>query len=367
MIAAVGVVGLTSFFIINDKLFNQEGAPDENGLLNVSTEGLVDETENLQSAIDDTPEGGTLRVPPGEYMLSKNPDLTAVTAYGESHFALKVSKPMTIIMDDVVFVTSANDKYGVFWVYDTSDVHLQGGSLIGDEFPDNGTFISSIAVLLQDTQNSSVDGMYMKNHSQGVHLHHSNNNTVRNVTTEFNFGSGIINFASNFNLIESCDVRNSGDGHLSLYGVGENNRIVGCTVTEDREGYDYEQGITVESEYYSTIENNTISGFYYGIDIKNDAQGNVIDSNRTFNNKYNIAIRPGDDGENLMTSSSDIQITNNIAVDPREGSSYGIYIGIGEGHEITGNTLNEGHLVISDEEMEMEFMDQNTFVEGAGH
>lgn len=366
MIAAVGVVGL-AFFFVSDRLSKEDGAAGENGLLKFSAEGLTDETENLQLAIDDTPEGGTLRVPPGEYLLSKNPELTAVTGYGESHFALKVSKPMTIIMEDVVFVTSPSDKYGVFWINDTSDVHLRGGSLIGDEFPDKGTFVSSIAVLLQDTENSSIEDMYMKNHSQGVHLHHSNNNTVRNVTSEFNFGSGIINFASNYNLIESCTIRNSGDGHLSLYGVGENNRVVGCTVTEDREGYDYEQGITVESEYYSTIENNTISGFYYGIDVKNDAQGNIIDSNRAYNNKYNIVIRPGDDGENLLTASSDIQITNNIVIDPREGSSYGIYVAIGEGHEISGNTLIEGQLVISDEEMRSEFMGQNTFVADDDH
>lgn len=363
MIAAVGVVGLTGFFLINDRQFNQEG----DGLLNSTADGMTDGTEALQKSIDETPEGGTLRIPPGDYLVSKNPDLTAVTGYGESHFALKVSKPITIIMDDVVLRTSANDDYGVFWVYGTSDVHLQGGSLIGEKLPDDGSLVSNIAVLFQETQNSSVEGMYMKNHSQGVHLHHSHYNTVRNVTSEFNFGSGIINFASDYNLIESCHVRNSGDGHLSLYGVGQRNLVQDCTVIEDREGFDIEQGITVESERFSTVRNNTVTGFYYGIDVKNDARGNIIDSNTVYNNKYNIAIRPGDGGVNLLTPSSDIQIINNMVANPKGDSTYGIYVGTGTGHLVRGNTLEEGHLVISDESLKMEFMNENNFLEGAGH
>ena len=201
----------------------------------------------------------------------------------------------------------------------------------------------------------------MKNFSQGVHLNHSDHNIVRKVTSEFNYGSGIINFGSSHNLIDSCVVRNSGDGHLSLYGGGEDNHVVNCMVTEDRPGYDDQQGITVESETGSLIENNTVSGFYYGIDVKNASESNIIESNIAFNNEYNIAVRGGDGGNNLQLPSYNTQILNNMAVDPRENSSYGIYVGAGDGHVVIGNTVNIGNLILPKEDMAV-YESQNYFV-----
>ena len=321
---------------------------------------MTDDTQAIQAAIDETPVGGTLEIPPGVYKVTKNPQHKAVTGYGESYFALKIMKPITIEMEEVTFLTDTDDEYGVFWIHNTSEVHLKGGILMGEYLPD-ASLTSHIAVLLQDTQNSLVENVYTKNFSQGIHLHHSNNNVIRKVTAEYNYGSGIINFASDQNLIESCVVRNSGDGHLSLYGGGEDNHVVNCVVTEERPGKTDQQGITVESEKNSLIEKNTVSGFYYGIDVKNGAEGNVIKENNTFNNEYNIAVRPGDGGNNLQTPSHDIEILNNLALSPRGSSHYGIYVGIGEGHVIKGNTLNENHLIITDKELLSDYAEQNFY------
>ncbi|MFD1031320.1 right-handed parallel beta-helix repeat-containing protein [Metaplanococcus flavidus] len=326
-------------------------------------DGVADDTQAIQQAIDETPEGGTLQIDEGIYKLSKNEELVSVTGYGEAFFALEITKPITILMDGAVFKTETDKEYGVFWIHDTEEVHLIGGVLLGEKIPESGSLISNIAVMIQDTQKSSVDSLYMKNHSQGVHLHHSDNNTVRNVTSEFNFGSGIINFASNNNVIESCTIRNSGDGHLSLYGVGKGNLVKNCFVSEDRPGNDSQQGITVESELSSIIENNTVTGFYYGIDIKNASDSNIIRSNNVFNNYYNIAVRPGDGGGNLMTPSNNIQIINNLALDPRNESDRGIFIGIGEGHVVTGNVLYEEHLVITDEDLMEQYDDENFYID----
>ena len=274
---------------------------------------------------------------------------------------MKISKPITILMEEVIFQTDTDDEYGVLWINETEDVHLKGGVLMGERLPEDGSLTSHIAVLFLYTNNSSIESTYMKNFSQGVHLNHSDNNVVRKVTSEFNYGSGIINFDSNRNFIDSCVVRNSGDGHLSLYGGGEENHVVNCMVTEDRPGYDDQQGITVESESSSLIENNTVSGFYYGIDVKNASESNIIQSNIAFNNEYNIAVRGGDGGENLELPSYDTQILNNIVVDPREKSDYGIYVGAGEGHVVIGNTLNIGNLILPEEDMAI-YESQNYFV-----
>ncbi len=361
LLVLLGIAGFGYFFLMIEKLTQNEEVENGQESYNANLDDATDKTAELQAAIDETPAGGTLEIQPGVYKLSKNPDLKAVTGYGDSYFALKISKPITILMEEVIFQTDTDDEYGVFWVNETEDVHLKGGALMGERLPEDGSLTSHIAILFLYTNNSSIEDTYMKNFSQGVHLNHSDHNIVRKVTSEFNYGSGIISFDSDQNLIDSCVVRNSGDGHLSLYGGGEDNHVVNCMVTEDRPGYTDQQGITVESEIGSLIEKNTVSGFYYGIDVKNASESNIIESNIVFNNEYNIAVRGGDGGENLQLPSYDTQILNNMAVDPRDKSTYGIYVGAGDGHVVIGNTLNTGHLVIPADDMEV-YEDQNYYV-----
>ena len=363
LLLLAGVVGISCFFLRDEKLSAELEVSDFKEDYGLMGDGIADDTKAIQEAIDETPERGTLYLPAGIYKLSRNSEHKAITGYGESFFSLKITKPITIIMEEAIFKTETDGKHGVFWIHRTSEVHLKGGFLMGDKLPDEKSLVTNIAVLIHNSQDSSVENMYTKNYSQGIHLHQADNNVIRKVTTEYNTGSGIINFASDYNLIDSCVVRNSSDGHLSLYGVGEHNHVVNCMVTENRPGFTAEQGITVESERYSTIENCIVSGFYYGIDIKNAAESNLILSNHTFNNQYNIAVRPGDGGENLMTPSHNTRIINNLALNPRADSPYGIYVSVGTGHEITGNTLNKGQLIITDEAKLKEYKDQNFFVE----
>ena len=360
----LGMIGVALVFFTGKLFLLEENRIDAGVQFEAEGDGVTDDTRAIQRAIDETPIGGTIHIPPGIYKLSKNPDFKASTGYGDSYFALKVSKPITIIMEQAIFKTESKGEYGVFWITDTADVHLKGGFLLGDELPKSGSLISNIAILLQDSHKSSIENVYTKNYSQGIHLHHANDNIVRNVTSEFNYGSGIINFASDYNTIESCVVRNSGDGHLSLFGGGKQNLVKGCVVTEDREGYTDQQGITIESEKESVIEKNSVSGFYYGIDVKNGADSNIIVGNLTYDNEFNIAVRPGDGGNNLMTPSHNIRIFNNLAINPREDSERGIYVNVGKGHQIQGNTVEENNLIIRDEKLRKVYKKDNFFVKG---
>lgn len=362
-LSLLAVLGVSIVLFAAVSLFFNEEQTDAQLQFGAEGDGVADDTQAIQLAIDETPIGETLHIPAGIYKLTKNPELRANTGYGDSYFALKISKPITIEMDGAIFQTEADGEYGVFWIANTADVHLNGGFLMGDKIPESGSLVSNIAILLQDSQESSVENIYTKNYSQGVHLHHANDNLLRNVTSEWNFGSGIINFASDYNRIESCVVRNSGDGHLSLFGGGKHNVVTGCVVQEDRKGFSDQQGITVESEKESVIEKNTVSGFYYGIDVKNDAKSNIIRGNLTFNNEFNIAVRPGDGGNNLMTPSDNISIINNLAINPRDGSERGIYINIGQGHVVKGNTVQENQLILRDEELRTVYQNENFFVE----
>ena len=354
--------GLVAGFIYGQHSFFANEKEDEQLQFGVEGDGVLTDTQAIQQAIDQTPIGGELRIPPGVYQLAKNPELKASTGYGDSYFAIKISKPITILMDGVIFKTTSADAYGAFWVTSTADVHLKGGFFMGDHLPESGSLVSNIAILVQGSRESSIEHVHTKNYSQGIHLHHADHNVVRNVISESNYGSGIINFASDYNLIELCVVRNSGDGHLSLFGGGKHNTVRACFVTEDRPDYADQQGITIESEKESRVENNMVSGFYYGIDIKNGSDGDVIQGNLVFNNEFNIAVRPGDGGKNLMTPSHNIRILNNLAINPREKSERGIYINVGKGHMVQGNTVEKNNLILRDEELRVKYLKKNFIV-----
>ncbi|MFC5650444.1 right-handed parallel beta-helix repeat-containing protein [Paenibacillus solisilvae] len=315
---------------------------------NAKGDGLHDDTQAIQAALNDVDKGGTVIIPPGVYKVSKNMANKVSTGYGTSYSAFKITKPATIIMQGAVFQTQTKDQYGVFWIYKTSNVSLKGGSLKGDTLPADGIYTSRVGVLIQECDHCSIDGMYLKNFSQGINIYKSQFSTLRNVTSEFNKGSGIINFLSSNSLIDSCTIRNSGDGHLSLYGGGKNNTVTNCTIIENRTEESGQQGITLEKEKNSTINNNTITGFYYGIDIKNGSDSCTIDNNNAYNNQFNIAIRPGDPGRNGQLTSNNIRIINNTVIKPRnQAGTGGILIKIGSGHLVQGNTIEEGGLLMT--------------------
>ena len=311
-------------------------------------DGVNDDTQAIQTAIDQVAEGGTVLIPPGVYRLTKNVMNKQVTGYGTSYSALKIAKPMTIIMEGAVFETQTSDSYGVFWIYQTSEVHLIGGSMNGDARPVDGILTSRVGVLIQNSNHCSIEGLEGVNYSQGINIYKSSYCTVRSVTTSSNRGSGIICFISKYSLIDSCTVNNSGDGHLSLYGGGEQNTVVNCFVSENREGHSGEQGITLEMEKNSLIKNNIVTGFYYGIDIKNGSDSCTIELNRTYNNQNNIAIRPGDGGGNGHAASNNMSLKKNVTTSPRGVSSNAsILIKAGTGHILIENIINKNKLVLT--------------------
>ncbi|MFC0332909.1 right-handed parallel beta-helix repeat-containing protein [Paenibacillus sepulcri] len=314
---------------------------------NAVGDGIHDDTLAIQTAINSVPEGGTLLVPAGNYKVSKNPLHKITTGYGTSYAALKIVKPITIIMNDAIFETKTADSYGAFWVYKASNVHFQGGSLRGDQLPSNGILTSRVGLLLQDCRSCSVEGMTIRNYSQGINVYNSEDCSISRIISEYNNGSGIISFNSDRCLIDSCQIRNSRDGHLSLFGGGQYNTVSNCTVTEDRDGNLNQQGITLEREINSVIKNNTVRGFYYGIDVKNGSDSCILLENQCTNNQFNIAIRPGDDGNNLQATSNNITISKNDVTSPRRlGPSAGILVKVGSGHVISENIINKNMLIL---------------------
>lgn len=316
----------------------------------VKGNGIIDDTTKIQEAINEVPAGSTIIFPKGTYKITKNSAHKVTTGYGESYSAIKIDKPINIILDEAEIVKDGVNEYGVFWIHNTNNVSITGGFLIGNSnFLNETQLTSSIGILVQHSESINLKNIYTRNFTQGVNLYESKNNELENITSEYNKGSGIISFRSSYSDINECLIRNSGDGSISLYGGGHNNTVNLCNVVEDRNQKNNQQGITIESESNSTVGNSVISGFYYGIDIKNGSNNVIVKSNRVFNNQFNIAVRSGDSGVNLKTISNNISIINNNVLDVKKITpNAGIYIGVGKEHVVKNNVINSGSLEIGE-------------------
>lgn len=336
---------LTFSYFINKS--NEKEVFDLKKDFGVIGDGIKDSSIKLQEAINSVPSGSTLIIPKGIYKLTNINKYVVTTDYGQSCSAIKITKDITIKMEKAILKIDYDENCGMFWVKDTSNVSIIGGSLIGEKIPHEALLSSRIGILVQNSENVLIKDIYIRNMSQGINLYFSRKSKISNVKTEFNKGSGIILFRSRNSLVENSFIRNSGDGHLSLYGGGRNNIVTNCIVLEDRENKNNQQGITVESEKSSIIENSMVNGFYYGIDLKNGADNNIIRNNTTMNNQFNITIRPGDSGGNLKTVSNNNEIIeNNIFSSRRFHPNGGILIGAGEGHEVKNNIFYNNNLII---------------------
>lgn len=308
-------------------------------------DGINDDTKSIQKAIDQAPKGSTIIIPKGIYNINGNSKHHVVTEYGASNSVFEINKPLTLIMEGAVLKTKTSEKIGLFWINKTSDVTIKGGFLTGDVLPEDGGLTSRIGVLIQKSKNIKIENLSTRNFSQGITIYKSNKVYLKRCLTESNKGSGVISFRSSESIIDSCTIINSGDGHLSLYGGGKYNKVINNTIIENRANNNSQQGITVESEKNSLIKNNKVTGFYYGIDIKNGSEWCKIENNHVFNNKINITIREGDPN-NLQTVSNNITISKNNVVGSRSDGSAEILVKVGDGHKIYGNTVTENQMIL---------------------
>lgn len=326
---------------------------------------------DIQLAIDQAQAGDTIIVPSGIYDLTKNPDIAFYAGGWWNYAAIKINKPLTLILDGVLIRTKTLDytsgsAYGVFWVIGTQEVHIKGGYLIGDVMPTDGKISSRIGVMIQDSHHCSVDRLHTKNFSQGINVYKSHYNTITNSDCEYNIGSGIILNLSSYNYIGGCTVKNSSDGCISLYGdgVGHHNFAENNEIMENRPGVSGEQGITIENEKHSTARHNIIRGMYYGIDIKNGCDDILVEYNEVHDYVHGIALRNGDGGDNGVLKSNDIKVQYNLGLTPRykaDGSvvwpNSAIFVGPGSGanHLVTKNIVKSGRIVAAAKEISYDF------------
>lgn len=310
----------------------------------------------IQRMIDSAAPGSTVTVPPGTYLLSPRNWLNGVTPYGISRHALLISKPLTLVLTGVTLITESKYKYGQILVT-SSNVHIVDGFLTGDEDPNlynSGQLLPSrCGILFTNGVDCSVTGTELKFFSQGVNLTRTVGAQLTNVKASYCHGSGIINFNSDNTVIDGCEILNCDDGALSMYDGGTNNLLKNTTITENRpERIGKAQGLTLEKEIGSTFQNLTITGYFYGIDIKNASHDCIFENNEVHQCQFNISIRYQNDPGNPNADSDGMIIRNNNVLDALPwisgiGNAGIIIKSNGTGHHIVeGNTVRNDLLIV---------------------
>jgi len=231
---------------------------------------------NIQSAIDDLSNGGTVTLPEGTFAIS-----TAVTVGDNVHLTGQGTATVLVLADgsDCDVIENSNRSNG----------------------NDNIT-ISNLKV------NANKHGQTGTKHYQGITLAKCNHSTIKDVFVTNSYEAGIFLYDGFFNMVDSCRITNAGDkdgGSTSRsYGVsleGENNSgifncyaenigsaafnfgkgrtsfpatkaqqpyncsVIGCNA------YNCSSGIWTEKLYYGVISNNVVTDcedWGFGIDPK---------------------------------------------------------------------------------------------------
>ena len=92
-------------------------------------DGVTDDTAAIQAAIDATPAGGWLVVPPGQYLVVADPDAGA-----PRHPALRLERSITFEMEHGATIKLEPNALVAYAIIEVSgdDVTVQGGRIVGD-------------------------------------------------------------------------------------------------------------------------------------------------------------------------------------------------------------------------------------------
>jgi len=245
-----------------------------------------------------------------------------------------------------IYDIEGNDStaYGMY-VYESSNNSFKDITIF------NITSVSTAyGVYISYSKDSKLVGINISNvdgsSSYGIRIGYADNNILRWINvTESKYGI-LLDYYSDYNIIENCIVVNN-----TLYGI-----IIGRAthnVVRNNSVYDNSYGITLWTGCYNnTIENNTIfSNDYYGIYFYSEDTFNIIKENVIYNNQYGIYLNElagnntifsnyiynnAVEGMRIYSSYNNIS-SNHVS----NNSKYGILISSGESNTVYTNYIHD--------------------------
>ncbi len=308
--------------------------------------GLASEFATIQAAIEwaHLYGGGTVFIKAGTYQLTdpitlysnitlrgEGPNLTILdfqhNLAGIQIWGTSGEHVQNVVVADLAVIQASPSEYGAIWCEYADNVTIQN-VLLDDIVAGSGE--TPWCISFDYCTNGTVDHCTMQNSTWGIAIWDSEYfkiefNTIRDMAQwGANFWNApYISFRHNL-----CDgqVNEGGDGYIHLPGgtndlVIDSNFFLGMrsntiwseggsriSVTNNiMEGVGTDgNGIALDSEDYSVIANNRISGFpWNGIDINYDANRNTITGNVIYSNTlYGISIDDATDDKNVVVGNS---------------------------------------------------------------
>ena len=287
-------------------------------------DGLADDTAAIQKAVDAMAgTGGTVTVPPGTYLVD------AVTS-------LHLRSGLTFAMDPGAIlkaIPNSSSNYTILRLSGVSNVHVVGGTLLGDRGAHTGS--------------GGEQGMGLRITGNAQHI------TVAGVTARECWGDGFtIAGASDVVLCQVLADHNRRQG-LSI--TGGNGVVVRDSTFTNSRGTIPEDGLDIEPNAGETVANVLITGCTFadnagdgienGVPISATGQAfifNVVIDGNTLSGNGAGTLHSGPRSGIEVSNTGGHTLRNNVV---RGNAGYGIYLRDGvTGTTVTRNTVTQNAL-----------------------
>lgn len=318
----------------------------------------LDVQEEINNKLDAMAEDGTLQQAFGEYSGVITPKMFGAVSgtdtdqseaikdcldYCFEHGIKNVYLDGTYFVDDSIEYTGKSDitiKNGTLRVHETtaklsagfrplsfidsSNITIENVSIIETEPEARERNLYTGGIYFYNSTDCVVRDCYLENTYSGIIFKNTckgciaeNNEILVNYHSSQFASSAILNYSSQDTVIKNNRITGEFyDGALSVYGGYCKNVTVDGNILKgvfDNETLYLSEGICVDAAPEHTIVvNNNVSGFYYGIDNKNDSRNTLIANNLCHGNKVSICDRPGE--ENKQTFNCEIR-NNEITIE----------------------------------------------------
>ena len=195
-----------------------------------------------------------------------------------------------ILTEDITYASSGFD--GIF--VGRNNIILDGANHLVEG---SGT-PSRIGVLLVGRENVTITNMRIRLFGRCICLRYSSNNSIlaNNITSDYNYGSGLRLDSSSNNLISRNNITNNYYYGLSIGPSSNYNTISANNITNNNNC-----GAEISSSNNIISENNISANGYKGISVS--STNNILTRNNITNNYYGIELG----GSNNVISENDVK------------------------------------------------------------